>query len=226
MGQLVQATGRTAAGEGYGEVGTPIILLVLIIVLAFIPIFTMKGAEKQIFSPMAKTYTYALFFTLLLTFTYLAAAIHTFLEGHEGKEFRFFETIQNCYVKLMNSLFLRTPNGRYRSFLVILIAGFGVGFQRIGTQFLPKMDEGNLYIRITFPYSIALSKTHENAKKVRDVLMQFPEIKTWPCGWEGRRTGPRPPAPSIASIMSDLKPTASGRGELRKSNWKRRYGED
>ena len=71
-----------------GEVGTPIILLVLIIILAFIPIFTMKGAEKQIFSPMAKTYTYALFFTLLLTFTYLAAAIHTFLEGHEGKEFQ------------------------------------------------------------------------------------------------------------------------------------------
>jgi cobalt-zinc-cadmium resistance protein CzcA len=53
-----------------------------------------------------------------------------------------------------------------------------VGFKMIGTQFLPKLDEGNIYIRITFPYSIALSKTHESAKKVRDVLMALPETKT------------------------------------------------
>ena len=60
---------------------------------------------------------------------------------------------------------------------LILLAGFGVGFQSIGTQFLPKLDEGNIYIRITFPYSIALNKTHENAKKVRDILLGFPETK-------------------------------------------------
>lgn len=81
------------------EVGVPIILLVCIILIAFIPIFTMKGAEKQIFSPMAKTYSYALIFTLLLTFTYLIASIHTFLEGHEGKGFRFVETMSEYYVR-------------------------------------------------------------------------------------------------------------------------------
>ena len=55
---MVKATGERMLVKAAGEVGTPIILLVLIIVLAFIPIFTMKGAEKQIFSPMAKTYSY------------------------------------------------------------------------------------------------------------------------------------------------------------------------
>ena len=121
-----------------GEVGTPIILLVLIIVLAFIPIFTMKGAEKQIFSPMAKTYSYALIFTLLLTFTYLAAAIHTFCEGHEGKEFRFFEVLQKYYVKLVSTL-LRKPRMVLLAVGVIVLIGFSVGFMVIGTQFLPKL---------------------------------------------------------------------------------------
>jgi heavy metal efflux system protein len=159
------------------EVGTPIILLVLIILLAFIPIFTMKGAEKQIFSPMAETYCYVLFFTLILTMTFLASAIHTFLEGHEGKEFRFFEYLQSGYLGLVKFL-LRRPRTVLACTAVILLAGFGIGFKTIGTQFLPKLDEGNLYVRITFPYSISLTKTHENARKVRDVLIQLPEAKS------------------------------------------------
>ena len=174
---LIKATGERMLVKATGEVGTPIILLVLIIILAFIPIFTMKGAEKQIFSPMAKTYTYALFFTLLLTFTYLAAAIYTFLEGHEGKEFRFFEAIQNAYVKMI-SLLLKNPRLVLLVISLILFAGFAVSFKVIGTQFLPKLDEGNLYIRITFPYSMSLTKTHENAKKVRDILIVLPEAKS------------------------------------------------
>jgi heavy metal efflux system protein len=174
---LAKATGERMLVKAAGEVGKPIILLVLIIILAFIPIFTMKGAEKQIFSPMAKTYTYALFFTLLLTFTYLAAAIHTFLEGHEGKEFRFFEAVQNGYVKVI-SLLNKNPRLVLLLTSIILVAGFAVSFKVIGTQFLPKLDEGNIYIRITFPYSISLTKTHENAKRVRDVLVGLPEAKS------------------------------------------------
>jgi cobalt-zinc-cadmium resistance protein CzcA len=175
--ELAKATGERMLVKAAGEVGTPIILLVFIIILAFIPIFTMKGAEKQIFSPMAQTYTYALFFTLLLTFTYLAAAMHTFLEGHEGQEFGFFETIQNTYVKIISRL-LKNPRFMLLLTSLILIAGFAVSFKVIGTQFLPKLDEGNLYIRITFPYSMSLTKTHENAKKVRDILIVLPEAKS------------------------------------------------
>jgi heavy metal efflux system protein len=159
------------------EVGSPIILLVLIILIAFIPIFTMKGAEKQIFSPMAKTYSYALLFTLLLTFTYLAASIHMFLEGHEGKDFKFVDVMGHYYSKMVRSL---AKNSRRVLSITscVILAGFVVGYTLIGTQFLPKMDEGNIYVRITFPYSIALSKTHENAKIARDIILKFPEIKT------------------------------------------------
>jgi heavy metal efflux system protein len=177
QGASAKVSGNRALVRAIGEVGTPIILLVLIIVLAFIPIFTMKGAEKQIFSPMAKTYSYALLFTLILTLTFLAASIHTFLGGHEGREFQFFEVIQRYYVTLVFSLLNKS---KFVLILVVffIIAGFSFGFKVIGTQFLPKLDEGNIYIHVTFPFSIALTKTHENAKVVRDALMSLPEVNT------------------------------------------------
>ena len=163
--------------QAIGEVGAPIMLLVAIIVIAFIPIFTMKGAEKQIFSPMAKTYSYALFFTLLLTFTYLTASIHTFLEGHEGKDFRFVEKMNGYYSRMVTFLLENSRMALIVTFSVV-VSGFAIGYLVIGTQFLPKMDEGNIYTRITFPYSISLNKTHENAKRARDVFMGFDEVKT------------------------------------------------
>ena len=163
--------------QAIGEVGAPIMLLVAIIVIAFIPIFTMKGAEKQIFSPMAKTYSYALFFTLLLTFTYLTAAIHRFLEGHEGKDFRFVEKMNGFYSRIVTFL-LRNARVTLIVTSCVVLSGFAMGYLVIGTQFLPKMDEGNIYTRITFPYSISLNKTHENAKKARDVFVGFDEVKT------------------------------------------------
>ncbi|HVN96581.1 MAG TPA: CusA/CzcA family heavy metal efflux RND transporter [Syntrophorhabdaceae bacterium] len=159
------------------EVGAPIILLVFIIFIAFIPIFTMKGAEKQIFAPMAKTYSYALFFTLLLTFTYLIASIHIFIEGHEGTGFRFVERMSDYYVRMVMFLMHRSKTVLSCAAGVIL-CGFLIGYAILGTQFLPNMDEGNVYIRITLPYSIALNKTHDVAKKVRDILMEFPETKS------------------------------------------------
>ncbi|HEY3277164.1 MAG TPA: efflux RND transporter permease subunit, partial [Syntrophorhabdaceae bacterium] len=170
-------SGDRSLVKAIGEVGTPIMLLVAIIVIAFIPIFTMKGAEKQIFSPMAKTYSYALFFTLILTFTYLTASIHTFLEGHEGKDFKFVEVMAERYSRFVSFVL---ANSKVVMVVIssVILAGFVVGYAIIGTQFLPKMDEGNIYTRITFPYSISLSKTHENAKKARDFLMTFKEIKT------------------------------------------------
>jgi cobalt-zinc-cadmium resistance protein CzcA len=209
---LAKAIGERTLIKAAGEVGIPIILLVLIIILAFIPIFTMRGAEKQIFSPMAKTYTYALFFTLLLTFTYLAASIHTFLEGREGKEFRFFEAMQNYYVKLISSL-LKKPRIVLLAVFVVLFAGYGVSFKVIGTQFLPKLDEGNIYMRVIFPYSISLNKAHENAKKVRDVLMEFEEARDV-SGRVGRpEDGTDPTGPFNSEYYVDLKPY---------SQWKRK----
>jgi len=187
------------------EVGGPIILLVVIIVLALTPIFTMRGAEKQIFSPMAKTYSIALILTLIITFTCLVAAIHIFLERREGKEFRFFDVLKEYYIKLVSSL-LKKARLVILITSVVIIVGFVVGFKVIGTQFLPKLDEGNIYMRVIFPYSISLNKAHENAEKVRNILMEFEEAKDV-SGRVGRpEDGTDPTGPFNSEYFVDLKP--------------------
>ena len=202
--------------QAIGEVGAPIMLLVAIIVIAFIPIFTMKGAEKQIFSPMAKTYSYALFFTLLLTFTYLTASIHKFLEGHEGKDFRFVEKMSRFYSILVSYL-LKNSRKVLTIVAVVVASGFALGYLVIGTQFLPKMDEGNIYTRITFPYSISLNKTHENARKARDVFMAFDEVKTVAVRVGRPEDGTDATGPFNSEYFVGLKPYGS---------WKRRISKE
>jgi cobalt-zinc-cadmium resistance protein CzcA len=158
------------------EVSKPIIFSVMIILIAFIPIFNMKGAESQIFMPMAKTYLYTLVFTLTLTFTYLIAAKQLWLSGQSEFEIRPIAHCKDKYVALTRALL---PRSRLFLFMAILAVGgiFTLGFENIGTQFLPKMDEGNIYVRINFPYSISLNKAFENAKIVRDILKKYPEIQ-------------------------------------------------
>jgi heavy metal efflux system protein len=170
-------TGLKSIERASEEIGRPMIFSVMIILLAFIPIFMMKGAEAQIFSPMAKTYLYAIIFTLALTFSYLIASKKLFLRNSEDREFGFITRLKGRYVQIVKILL-----GGYRRFLFIIFAvviiGSIIALKFISSQFIPKMDEGNMYIRIIFPYSISLDKTYENAKKVKNLLLSFSEVKT------------------------------------------------
>ncbi len=170
-------TGFKSIERASEEIGRPMIFSVMIILLAFIPIFMMKGAEAQIFSPMAKTYLYAIIFTLALTFSYLIASKKLFLRNSEDREFGFITRFKGRYVQIVKILL-----GGYRRVLCIIFAvvviGSIIALKFISSQFIPKMDEGNMYIRIIFPYSISLDKTYENAKKVKNLLLGFSEVKT------------------------------------------------
>lgn len=187
------------------EIGKPIFFSVLIILLAFIPIFTMKGAESQIFSPMAKTYVYAILFTLVLTFTYLIASKHLLLKGQEEREFRFVAVIRERYVRAIEALLVHYKVVLLVTFLIIGL-GLGIGGKSVGTQFLPKMDEGNMYIRIVFPSSISLNKAYENAKKVRDVIMKFPEVQTANFKVGRPEDGSDPSGPYNSEYFAQLRP--------------------
>ncbi|MGO9613887.1 MAG: efflux RND transporter permease subunit [Dissulfurispiraceae bacterium] len=170
-------TGLRAILRASEEVAKPIIFSVAIILIAFIPIFMMKGAEAQIFSPMAKTYLYAIIFTLLLTFSYLVAARQLFLQQSEDREFSFITTLRERYAGIIKRL-LRFPSKAAVILIGFVAAGSVIGTLVISSQFLPKMDEGNMYIRIVFPYSISLNKTYENAIRTKNLLLSFPEVRT------------------------------------------------
>lgn len=160
--------------ETASEVGKPIIFSILIIFLAFIPLFAMKGAESQIFLPMAKTYVYAITFAFILTFSFLLASKYSFLLHSHEKVLPFLDWAKAKYMRAI---------ARITSKMAVIATGIVLALTLLittimGAEFLPKMDEGNLYIRAIFPYSISLNQSYENSKKIRDLLEKYPEIQT------------------------------------------------
>ncbi|MFA6143240.1 MAG: CusA/CzcA family heavy metal efflux RND transporter [Sulfurimonas sp.] len=164
----------SAIQETASEVGKPIMFSILIIFLAFIPLFAMKGAESQIFLPMAKTYVYAISFAFILTFSFLLASKYSFLRHSHEKVLPFLEWIKTRYMNAITRI-----TGKMALVATGIIFSLTIFISTIlGSEFLPKMDEGNLYIRAIFPYSISLHKSYENSKKVRDILAKYPEVQT------------------------------------------------
>ena len=215
-----QGGGIPAMTKAAQEVGKPIVFSVMIILIAFIPIFMMKGAEAQIFFPMAKTYLYAIMFTLILTFTYLIASKYLFLCNSVDREWNFLKIIKEKYLSVVTVLLKNT-----RVVLIVtavVVTGFLViGMKLISSQFLPQMDEGNMYIRVIFPYSISLNKTYENAIKVKKLLMNIPEVKTVDFKVGRPEDGTDPTGPYNSEYYAVLKPYGEWKRGLTKEEIER-----
>jgi cobalt-zinc-cadmium resistance protein CzcA len=163
--------------QGATEVDTSIFFSTAIIIAAFIPLFTMQGVEGQIFAPMAKTYGYALIGALLATFT-VAPVLSSFLlpERANEKETVVVRALTKGY------LFLLRPALRHRVAttgvaLALLVLAVAV-VPRLGTEFLPKLEEGNLWIRATLPPTISLDAGEPYVAHMREVIRSFPEVTT------------------------------------------------
>jgi len=196
--------GRRALLSSSTEIGKPLMFSILLILVSFIPVFLMEGAEKRIFSPMVEAYVYAITFAIILTFTFLIAVITLFIKSSHKENFivRFLE---HSYMNLVEIILKLKGKSLAIIFAGIFIATF-ILIKTLGLEFIPKMDEGNIYMRIIFPYSISLSQTYENAKKVRDILLTFPEIKTVEFQVGRPEDGTDPTGPFNSEYFVDLKP--------------------
>ena len=149
----------------------------LIIVAAFIPLFTMQGVEGQIFAPMARTYAYALVGALLATFT-VTPCLASLLLPERVRE------TETWAVRALRSVY--TPvlrwSLRYRKFTVamglIFAAVTALIALRLGSEFLPSLEEGNLWIRATMPPTISLEAGMPIINKIREILLRHPEVIT------------------------------------------------
>ena len=148
-----------------------------ITVAAFIPLFTMQGVEGQIFNPMARTYAYALSGALLATFTVTPVLASLLLPKHVSEvETHFVRAIRRVY-----SPVLRWALARRKATVAI-----GVGFlllaalllPRIGSEFLPSLEEGNLWIRATLPTTISLEAGMDKVDRMRQIVKAHPEVVT------------------------------------------------
>ena len=159
------------------EVDKPIFFSVVITIAAFLPLFTMQGVEGQIFGPMSRTYAYALLGAVIATFTVTpvmaslllpdrVTEVETFLVRH----------IRSVYERV---LVLAVKNARIAATIalafLILCGGLGM---RLGTEFLPKLEEGNLWIRALLPPTITLDAGRDTVNKIRAVIASYPPVRT------------------------------------------------
>ncbi len=148
-----------------------------IIVAAFTPLFTMQGVEGQIFGPMARTYAYALVGALIATFT-VTPCLTSLLISERVAE------IETIVVRQLRSVY--TPVLRWsldnRKLTVaiglIFLIVTGVIGSRLGSEFLPTLEEGNLWIRASMPSTISLEAGEPIVTKIRKILMRYPEVIT------------------------------------------------
>jgi len=148
-----------------------------IIVAAFIPLFTMQGVEGQIFSPMARTYAYALVGALIATFTVTPCLASLLLPEHVNE-------VETVAVRTLRSIYtpvLRWSLG-HRGITVaigsIFLLGIGLLGARLGSEFLPALEEGNLWIRAAMPPTISLEAGMPIVDRIRALLLKRPEVIT------------------------------------------------
>jgi heavy metal efflux system protein len=159
------------------QVDRAIFFSALITVAAFVPLFTMQGVEGQIFNPMARTYGLALFGALLSTFT-ITPVLTSFLLPEHVEEA---ETIVVRWLRRIYTPALRWSLANRRTmviFATVFLVGTGLLILRLGSEFLPALEEGNLWIRASMPPTIGLEAGEPATHKMREILLRHPEVIT------------------------------------------------
>ncbi|MBS0336920.1 MAG: efflux RND transporter permease subunit [Proteobacteria bacterium] len=184
----------------------PILFSKAIIITAFLPIFTFQRVEGKIFTPVTYTLTFALLGAILLTLTLVPTLLSWAIRGEDMAE--------------KHSAWMHRLQDRYRAFLghadqhrrkvvagsvgLFLLSLAAVPF--LGSEFLPKLDEGNIWLTITLPPPTSLQKTKEVEREVRAILRSYPEVKTVVTQVGRPDDGTDPKGPNNLEILADLKP--------------------
>jgi len=159
-----------------GSVATYIVFAQLILIVALLPIFSFQKVEGKMFSPLAFTLGYALTGSLLLSITYVPALCKFLLTKNIKEKENF---ISRFFRQNLFNLFLWS-NKRKKltlvSFILLLIA-CTVGFVFYGSEFIPKLNEGAIYVRATLPNSVSLEESQRLAKEMKRKLLSFEEVK-------------------------------------------------
>ncbi len=187
------------------EVDKAIFFSVLITIAAFIPLFTMQGVEGQIFGPMARTYAYALIGAVLATFLVTPVLAAVVLP----EKVKDVETIVVRGIRWVYERLLPIVIGHARTTMALALAfliGCSVLASRLGTEFLPKLEEGNIWIRASMPPTIALDAGLDTVTRIRDIIRSYPVVKTVVSEQGRGDEGTDPDGSFVAEFFTMLKP--------------------
>jgi cobalt-zinc-cadmium resistance protein CzcA len=159
------------------QVDKAVFFTATITIVAFLPLFTMTGVEGQIFGPMARTYAYALAGALLATFT-ITPVLASIVLPENAKE------VETWVVQQLRAIYTPALRFSLENTQLTILGGAAFLFfslliaSRLGSEFLPTLEEGNLWIRASLPPTISLNAGTNPARKMREILLRHPEVVT------------------------------------------------
>ncbi len=179
------------------EVTTPMTFSTLIIGVAFLPLFTMTGVSGVIFAPMARTYAFAIGGAICLALTLTPVLASKFVPAQsEEKESIVMRALHKVYSPAFD-LAMRFPKAAL-AFSTLPIILCVVLFPLLGREFMPKLEEGNFWIRATLPMSISLDQSAKYVGRMRSILRGCPEDANVPCDDAHRKY------PEVETVVSQL----------------------
>jgi cobalt-zinc-cadmium resistance protein CzcA len=158
------------------QLGKAIFFAKLIIITGLLPIFAFQKVEGKMFSPLAYTLGFALLGALITTLTLVPVLINMLLRKNVHEK-------HNPFVHHLTSVMLKGFRFTYRHKRIVIIASFIImvlgiySFKFLGTEFLPELNEGAIWLRAQTPYSISLNRSVAISRQVRATLMTFPQVK-------------------------------------------------
>jgi len=187
------------------DVQRPILFSLLIIIAAYIPLLTLERVERRLFTPMAMTVCFALLGSLLLSLTLVpAVATYLFRGKRPAPRHRGLEWLTERYARLVGRA-VRHARVTVAVAAVVVVAAVWLG-ARLGSEFLPQLDEGVIWIRANLPPGISVEKSAEVASTMRRLIRQSPEV-TMVMSQTGRNeSGTDPFGPNRNEFLLDLKP--------------------
>jgi cobalt-zinc-cadmium resistance protein CzcA len=199
------------------EVGRPIGFGVLIILLVYIPILSLTGLEGRMFRPMAITVAIALFGSLLFALMFVPAAA-TFLFRHGAPEAKYADRLSSWLETRYTPIVERVIRRPWRATAVALLAlaATGLLLPRLGTEFIPELDEGSITIQAARDPSVSLTRSVEMQRELERTLLTIPEVTTVVSRVGRAEVGSDPMGVNMADIFVMLKPRGQWRDDLNK----------
>ena len=200
-------------------VAKPTLFAMAIVIASLIPVFSLESIEGRIFRPLAMTYSFALLGALLFAMGLVPALCALFLKPQHvmQPEPAAFEHMDHSFQRWIGKTLHSAQRQRMvvaGSLLILLLAGWSA--TRLGTEFLPALDEGDAYVLVQMPPSISLEKGQEILGEVRTIMRQFPEVISVSTEQGRPESGTDNETLNMAKVLVRLKPAEQWRAALTK----------
>jgi len=159
------------------EIGKPVVFAVAIIMIVYLPILSLEGIEGKMFIPMALTVVFALLGSLILSLTYIPAMLTFILRGHVAeKESIIIRWAKKIYRPALE--FVIRHRGQSLAIATALVLVSGAIFPFLGTEFIPRLEEGDIALEVRQLPSVSLKQSLATVTQLEKVLKTFPEVNT------------------------------------------------